>query len=105
HAVDQQERVTVRQQFADAVHVHWNRRWCLAHSFPFSIPATRRESASSCRIRTALRRQSRAGMAGIPEAYSPGSVIECETMLLAITVTLSQISRCPATPTWPASMQ
>src|SRR5690554_4496821 len=105
HAVDQQERVAMRQQRLDRGDVHRHRWQCVAHSPSFSKALMRRASVSSWRMRTALRRQSRAGVAGMPEAYSPGSVIECETMLLAMTVTRSQISRCPATPTCPASMQ
>src|SRR5690554_141528 len=105
HAVDQQERIAVGQQLPDGVDVHRNRWWCLAHSFPFSMAVTRRASASSWRSRTALRRHSRAGTAGRPEEYSPGSVMLWLTMLIAVTVTLSQMSRCPAAPAAPANMQ
>src|SRR5690606_39168208 len=93
HPVDQQERIAVRQQAPDRGDVHRHRWRCLAHSPSFSNALMRRASVSSWRMRTALRRQSRDGVAGMPEAYSPGSVIEWETMLLAITVTRSQISR------------
>src|SRR5690606_35633101 len=100
-AVDQQERITMRQQFADPADVD---RRCdvLAHCFPFlSCAAILRASASSCLKRAAFLRQSRFSIKGVPEEYSPGARIEPVTRLMAVTVTRSQISICPTMPTAP----
>src|SRR5690606_17073309 len=104
HAVDQQERVAVRQHLADARDVDGERD-LLLHPVSFGDVPTRRARASSCLTRTALRRQLRLSISGVPEESSPGSRIEWVTRLIAVTTTRSQISRWPAIPAAPPIMQ
>src|SRR5690606_1566499 len=101
HAVDQQERIAVRQHPHDARDIHGHRRggMGLGHSSgSFKGALTRRASASSWRERAALRRHARFSWTGVPEENSPGPSSERVTMLIAVMVTRSPIVMWPTSP-------
>ena len=70
HAVDQQERVAMRQQRPGCVRCRTAGK-IVAVNAGSSSESMRRNRSSSCRKRTALLRQSRFGISGVPEEYSP----------------------------------
>src|SRR5690606_5609301 len=107
HAVDQQERVAVRQQALDlgAGDGQVHGFGCVVHSSSFPPPVLRRAMRSSCLKRAALLRQLRLSINGVPDEYSPGSRIEWVTSDIAVTTTRSQTSRWPRMPAPPPTRQ
>src|SRR5690606_17875066 len=105
HAVDEQERVAVRQHPADALHADGERQLSGRHVVSLPSACTWRASASSCLNRAALLRQLRASINGVPEAYSPGASIEWVTRVIAWMTTRSQMRRWPTMPAAPPTRQ
>src|SRR3546814_20322090 len=98
-AIDQQERVAVRQHAPDFGDVDRHGHGCGHQSSlsrgVFSRALTRRASVSSCLKRAAFLRHSRFCMSGVPEDYSPGSRLEWVTRLIAVIIPLYPLTSCP----------
>ncbi len=75
-AVDEQERVAVRQLCQHLPHVH---REAFAHSSPCPPFPPRPRPASSRCSRATARRHLPASIAGMPDEYMPGPGSECVT--------------------------
>src|SRR5690606_2036236 len=108
-AVDQQERIAMRQHPPDFGDFDRHGHGCGHQSslsragLPWAL--TLRASVSSCRKRAAFLRHSRLGISGVPAVSSPGSWSELVTRLIAVITTRSQSSRWPRMPAAPPTRQ